>query len=154
MILDSLANSQRYPNLPARAAAALDYLRRTDFSQTPDGKYALDGDRLTADVKHCRTRTPEEAVWETHRRYIDVHYMIEGEERIGCLPFRDDLPIKKPYDPVSDGTVYDVQGESRRMAAGDFAVCLPDDVHAADLAAGTATAVVRKVVLKCLVSDS
>ena len=68
MIRDTLANSHRYRDLPPCVSAALEYLRQTDFSQTADGQHELDGDRLVAIVKHCRTKTPDQAVWETHRR--------------------------------------------------------------------------------------
>jgi len=152
MIRDTLANSHHYQNLPDGVPEALDYLRRTDFARTADGQYELDGDRLVAIVKHCRTRPPDQAVWETHRRHIDVHYMLEGVEDVGYLPWHEGLAVRRPYDAVNDGTVFDARGELFEVPAGSFVVFTPDDVHAADVCCGETTATVRKVVIKCRIA--
>jgi YhcH/YjgK/YiaL family protein len=151
MIHDTLANLLSYPDLPEIVKRALDYLCRTDFAQTADGQYELDGDRLVAIVKHCRPKPPQEAVWETHRRHIDVHYVIEGTVRMGHLKWREGLTIRKPYDAGNDSTTFDVRGELFEALTGSVVVFLPDDVHASDVAGDGTTPEVRKVVLKCLV---
>jgi biofilm protein TabA len=153
MIRDTLANSHSYHDLPEVVREALDYLRQTDFARTADGQYELDGKRLVAIVKHCRPRLPHEAVWETHRRHIDVHYMIEGLALMGHLPWREGLTVRKAYDAASDSTIFDAQGELFEASAGSVVIFTPQDVHASDLAGKGTTAEVRKVVMKCLLAD-
>jgi biofilm protein TabA len=152
MIHDTLANSQRYQHLPRGVADALDYLRRTDFGRTADGVYKLDGDRLVAIVKHCPTRLPDDALWETHRRHIDVHYILEGVSQMGCLTWHKEMPVRKPYDEAGDSTFFDCRGEMFAVSPGDFVICLTHDVHASDVALDGTIAEIRKVVMKCLVA--
>ena len=152
MIHDTLANWRRYQDLPGSVADAIDYLRRTDFARTADGQYELDGDRLVAIVKHCHTRLPDEAVWETHRWHVDVHYMLEGVEHMGCLPWHEGLAVRKPYNAANDGTVFDARGELFAVWPGQFVICMPHDVHASDVAGDGTIAEVRKVVMKCLIA--
>jgi YhcH/YjgK/YiaL family protein len=152
MIHDTLANSRLYQNLPQNVADAIEYLRRTDFAQTADGRYELDGDRLVAIVRHCQTKLADEAVWETHRRHIDVHCMLEGVEHMGCLAWHEGLAVRKPYDAAGDCTLFDVHGELFALSPGQFVICMPDDVHASDLAGPGPIAGVRKVVMKCRVA--
>ncbi len=153
MIHDTLANSHRHRDLPRGVSEAFAYLRRTDFAQTPDGRYELDGQRLVAIVRHCDTKPPDQAVWEAHRRHIDVHYVIEGAELVGYLPWREGLAAAKPYDEANDADFYDVAGQWLSLPAGSFIVFTPDDVHASDVAGPAATAAVRKVIMKCRTSE-
>ena len=180
MIFDRLDNLRHYGELPRGIAAAVDLLTRTDFHLVADGRHEIDGDRLVAIVQRYRTRPPAEAVWEAHRRHIDVQYMLEGTERMGHLLLRDDLPIKQPYDADRDAIFFDVQGslggeEGDRSifsegvnrpkngtvparpangcieaGPGDAAVFFPHDIHAPCLSVGDSAAEVRKVVVKCL----
>ena len=57
MIMDRIENASVYRVLGPAIAAALDYLRQTDFSQVPDGRHELDGDRLFSIVQHYSNQT-------------------------------------------------------------------------------------------------
>jgi YhcH/YjgK/YiaL family protein len=154
MILDRLDNASMYRSLGPRIAAALDYLRQTDFSQMADGRYELDGDRLVAMVQRYRTRPPAEAKWEAHRQYLDVQYLAAGAERIGYASLRPDLAVVQAYDEAKDVVFFDVAGSLFEVSAGSFAIFAPQDIHAPCLAAGAppTPADVLKVVIKCRVS--
>lgn len=153
MILDQIHHSLTYRCLGPRIAAALDYLRQTDFSQVAEGRHELDGDRLIAIVQRYQTRPHSEIIWESHRRYIDVQYIVTGTEQMGYVGLRPDLPVKQPYDEAKDVAFYDTQGSLFLFAPGNFAIFAPQDVHAPGLAAGSppTPAEVFKVVMKCRV---
>jgi YhcH/YjgK/YiaL family protein len=155
MILDRLENASMYRALGPAIAAALDYLRQTDFSQVPDGRHELDGDRLVSIVQHYRTRPLADAIWEAHRQYVDVQYLAQGAERIGYASLRDDVPVKMPYDAQKDAALYDVLGDFFEVHAGEFAIFTPCDIHAPGLAVtpSEASAMVHKVVVKCRVPE-
>ena len=104
-------------------------------------------------VRHCQTKLPEEAVWETHRRHVDVHCMLEGVEHMGCVAWHEGLIVRRPYDAASDSTFFDVRGEWFTLSPGQFVICTPQDVHASDIAGQRTISEVRKVVMKCLVAD-
>jgi len=152
MILDRLENADMYRGLEPRIVAALDYLRRADFSQLTDGRHELDGDRLFAIVQRYRTRPLADSLWETHRRYVDVQYLVAGTERMGFASLTPETPVRQPYDEAKDVAFYDAQGDCFDVRAGSFVVFAPHDVHAPGLAAGSppVPAEVFKVVVKCL----
>lgn len=153
MILDQLHHALMYRCLSPRIAAALDYLRETDFSQVSEGRHELDGDRLVAIVQRYQSRPHSEIIWESHRRYIDVQYIVTGTEQMGYVGLRPNLPIKQPYDEAKDVVFYDTQGSLFLATPGTFAIFFPHDVHAPGLAAGSppTPAEVFKVVMKCRV---
>jgi YhcH/YjgK/YiaL family protein len=154
MIVDRLENASMYRALGPAIAAAFDYLRQTDFSQVPDGRHELEGERLFAMVQHYQPRPLTEATWEAHRKYLDVQYIVRGIERIGYACLRDGLPVKQPYDAQQDYALYDAKGDFFTVRAGDFAIFAPHDIHAPSIAVATPedAGTVHKVVVKCRVS--
>ncbi len=153
MILDRLDNASMYRSLGPEIAAALDYLRQADFSEVPDGRHELDGERLFVIVQQYQTKPVAEAMWEAHRQYVDVQYVVQGAERIGYASLRDNLPVRRPYDAQKDLIFYDTAGDFFALQAGDFAIFTPHDIHAPGLALtpSGALAAVRKAVVKCRV---
>ena len=151
MILDRLENGDMYRALSDEMALALDYLRETDFRKVADGRHELDGDRVYAIVLRYRPKPLAEARWEAHRRYIDVQYVAQGIERMGCTSLRGDLPVRQPYDAKKDLVFYDAEGELFEVRAGGFAVFAPHDVHAPGLAMDSpeTASEICKVVVKC-----
>jgi len=153
MILDRLENAGLYRPMGANIALALDYLRRTDFSQMPVGRHEVDGDRVFAIVQRYRPKPLAQIVWEAHRQYIDVQYVAAGIERMGYVPLGDGLTVRQPYDAQKDAILFDAAGNLFTMSAGDFAIFAPHDVHAPGLATDLpeGSAEVCKVVMKCRV---
>jgi biofilm protein TabA len=156
MILDRLENAERHGSLGAEIALAFDYLRRTDFTGVASGRYTLDGDRVYAIVQRYRPKPLADALWEAHRRYVDVQYMAAGSERMGCTPLQDGLTIQKGYDPDGDAILFRADGELFRIDAGSFVIFTPDDVHAPGLAIDgpDSAGEVCKVVVKCRLAQS
>jgi YhcH/YjgK/YiaL family protein len=136
MILDRLENADLYRGLGPGIAAALDYLRATDFSRVPLGRQELDGARLFAIVQRYRTKPLNEAGWEAHRRYLDVQYVVEGDERMGYAPLQAGLAVKQAYDPEKDIAFFETWGDLFEVPAGRFAIFAPQDVHAPGLVPG------------------
>ncbi len=155
MILDRLENYELYRSLGHGIATALDYLRRTDFSQMADGRYEIDGDRVYAMVSRYQPKPLTAVSWEAHRQYIDVQYLALGAERMGYASLRDDSAAIGPYDPQKDFVLYDVRGDYFEVCQGSFAIFAPQDIHAPCLAVETPVqpSEVCKVVVKCRVQS-
>jgi biofilm protein TabA len=155
MILDRLEHAHLYRPLGVEIARALDYLRQTDLCKLADGRYELDGDRLFALVQRYRPKAASEALWEAHRRYVDVQYVAAGRERMGYTLLRSDLAVSRPYDPERDIIFYDTDGDLVEVPEGSFAVFMPHDIHAPGLTLEPPETVkeVCKVVVKCRVAD-
>jgi len=147
MILDHLHRADLYAGLSPSLRVAFDYLRTTDFARVTDGKHAVGDTGVFAIVSRYRTKRPEEAVWESHRRNIDVQCVIQGRERFGIVPLDSAPPVKTPYDDAKDVMFYEPGENTLPLAAGQFAVFFPQDVHAPGLADGEPSEVL-KVVMK------
>ena len=132
---------------------ALDFLRQVRGADLPDGRIEIAGDSVFALVQWYETvLATDPVVFEAHRQYIDVQYMLAGEEVIAWAPV-DRLVVTQPYDPASDawlGALPASYATFVRLMAGELAVLYPTDGHAPRVAAG-APAVVRKIVVKVAV---
>lgn len=94
------------------------------------------------------TRGRDGCFFESHRKYIDIQFILEGEECIDVLPIGD-LAVTKAYRDEKDVIKYaDNPGGNRlRLRAGEGAVFFPEDGHMPGQFAN-ATGVVRKTVVK------
>jgi YhcH/YjgK/YiaL family protein len=147
MILDHLDRADLYRGLSPGIATALDYLQSTDFSSVADGRYPLGESGVVALVSRYRTKSPADAVWESHRRNIDVQYVAMGSERFGYVPIDRAPPVKTAYSDEKDVMFYEPGADTLQLSAGQFAIFFPHDIHAPSLADGAAGEVL-KVVMK------
>lgn len=148
MIVDTLANRHLYAGLGKRIAAALDLIAAEDFRAQAAGKHEVEGASLFYLVQAYTTKPVEQASWESHRKYLDVQYIVEGTERMGWAPVSS-LRVTKPYDSAGDAALYKGDGAFLTAGPGTFFLLWPDDAHMPGIAAGS-PAPVRKVVVKVL----
>ena len=146
MIIDVLKNASLYVGPAKRGAAALAHLQTTDFRGLQPGRYDIDGDNLYVLVQHYTTRPEDGAEFESHRNYADVHYVVEGAERMGYAHIAR-LEVTQPYDAAKDCEMLRGQGDFVGLPAGTFAIMYPDDAHMPCLAVKD-SAPVNKVVVK------
>jgi biofilm protein TabA len=146
MILDHLSRAARYHQAAPGLTAAFEFLRTLDVAKLVDGRNPIDGDRLFAMLNRYRTKPHAQAVWESHRKYLDVQYVVSGSEWMGYVPLDRAPAIKTPYDAVRDVQFYEPCSDGFVMTAGQFAVFYPEDIHAPGLMAGRAVDVVKIVV--------
>lgn len=153
MIVDKIENSDKYNQLQPGIVKAFDYLRKTDFSKVENGRYELDGDKLVAIVMRYKTKLDEVAIWESHRKYIDVQFMADGTERFGYVNLSSAPPVKTPFNEEKDVIFYEPGTEMHEVSKGTFMIFYPDDIHAPSLACGNPPqpADVVKVVVKVAV---
>lgn len=146
MIYDHLDQQLRYRNCHPGLALAFDYLTTFD-PQTPDGRVDLDGDRVFALVQSYETSPASGRQFESHYNYVDLQYMVSGEEIIYHSPLG---PLKEsvPYNPEKDLIFY--TGEAAQaliMTPGMFTVLFPQDGHM-PCCSHRADAPAKKVVIK------
>ena len=113
MIVDFLSNSNLYNAIHPRIARALEYLAKTDFRSVPLGKYEVEGTKLFAIVNEYETKDAADCLWEAHRKYIDIHYILRGSELIGTTLLTNQLPTKD-YDTENDYWLFEA-GESKQI---------------------------------------
>ncbi len=151
MIYDFLANAETYRHVKPGIALALDYLKKTNFTDVPSGKYELDGGKVYALVQRYKTKPVAGSVWESHRKFIDVQFVFRGEERFGYVPLSEAPAVTQPYDDATDALLYAPATATLPLKAGQFAVFYPQDIHAPCLADNDMPSDVIKVVVKVAV---
>ncbi|WP_119967715.1 MULTISPECIES: YhcH/YjgK/YiaL family protein [Shewanella] len=150
MVVDSLAHHSLYHGLSPRLAKALTHLAETDFTQVEVGTYPLDGKDIFVIVNDYLTQPKETEPFEVHQQYIDVQFVVSGEEEFGYLPLANQTPLA-PYHQEHDFTEFDYESNKEDAAfiplkAGMFALFFPGDMH---MPGTLDTEVpVRKVVIK------
>jgi YhcH/YjgK/YiaL family protein len=150
MIYDQLKNSSVYRNLLPGLAQAFDYLH-SFRPGTPDGKYPLDGDHVYALVQSYPSAPASGKKFESHQRYVDLQYMVSGQEIIQYIPLHL-LKITDPCTAKNDCTLYELADTNATptpllMNAGDFSVLFPADGHKPGCSVAQPVPV-KKIVLK------
>lgn len=131
MIQDILENSSRYEALSPRFAKAFAFLRTVDGTQTP-GRHEIDGDDVFALVQTYATKPVESALFEAHRKYIDVQYLHQGRETILWAPLAAMKEATMLYDDSKDAALWKRVPDTTplHLSAGHFAILFPEDAHA------------------------
>lgn len=132
MILDRLENAKQYAGI----APGIDKVLAAVAAYTPEnyqtGKVELDGDNVFILRNAYTTGKKEGALMEAHRSYVDVMYMVEGEEMIYVKPTACLQNITMAYDPAQDALLATLDADTTavRLQAGSFVVLFPQDAHA------------------------
>jgi len=68
--------------------------------------------------------------FEAHKKYIDIHYIVDGSERI-AVSSASELSVAREYDDEGDYILYKTPMESSTLllTQGDIAIFFPDDAH-------------------------
>lgn len=144
MILDTLVNRKTYT--AGKLPSAFEWLAAHAGERLAPGRIEL-GDGLYALVQELETKPVADAVWESHRRYIDVQYLIEGDEVMGWAP-EPSLEPSAAYDESRDCRFYRAADSTLlSLKPGMFAVFFPQDGHATGLHRTTGGKL-RKIVVK------
>ena len=147
MILSQLAHWHRYAALSPHLAQAFAYLEQP-LPREP-GRQEIDGEVVYAIIVHHQTTPLDERLFEAHRRYLDIHYVTSGSERLYWTPLQALTEVRKPYNEEADEALYGLvpNRQSFLLEPGQFAVFFPEDGHI-PLCAATEPSPIEKVVLK------
>ena len=145
MIIDTLANLDFFKGLNEQLYKGLKFLKETDVTALPVGRYEIDGDAVFALVQAYETHLPEECRWEAHYTYTDIQYVVEGSERMGWKTL--DGVVKTEDRPEDDVYFFESDGDHFVLHAGQFAVFTPQDGHRPGLAVDR-PAPIKKIVVK------
>lgn len=138
--------AKHFEKFPARWNATFKFLAETDLKSLELGRIDLSED-VFALVSAYTTKRSDDAKYESHRKYIDLQYLIAGQELIG-LTKPDGLEVISPYSDENDITFYEFNGgELLSASPSNYFLFFPDDVHKPCVSVD-GQSVVRKVVIK------
>ena len=150
MILDNITNFLKYARSSESSLLAYDFIMNFKKKELPVGRYELDGDRCYALVQEYETAPESEKDFESHRRYIDLQYIIEGCEEMYWQQ-TNSLEEKIPYNEEADVAFYSGAVSCRfQVRADEFVVFYPQDGHKPGCCVQFPDKV-RKIVIKMLI---
>lgn len=126
MIFDTIENIKNYEGL-SRVYTALKFMAETDFTKIDLGRYELQGDDIFYMVQRYET-DPDKTISEAHKKYIDIQFMVDGEEIIGVAPISCEK-TETEAKPENDIWFYECKTEPLTLIKNSFMVLYPNDLH-------------------------
>lgn len=126
-----------------------EFVKSTDFDKLPLGKIEVDGENLfimNLDIKQGADF--ETQPLEMHRKYIDVHILLDGDENIGWKPIEEIENYTQEYNEDGDCALSD--DKSRffvELHPGEYCIVFPEDPHAPAISNGRIRKLIGKVKL-------
>jgi biofilm protein TabA len=113
----------------------------SDKVQLSDGVFVIE--------QAYETKLRADGFFESHRKFIDVQTVFEGEELMEVADIAR-MKDRQPYNPDRDLIVYEDSSDASllRVFAGQIAVFFPADVHMPTLRIRNDPVLVRKCVVK------
>ena len=149
MILGKNREAVAYRGLHPRLDRALECLTDEFLTSVGTETMKLEGEALYVTRFDYDTAPFEETFFESHKRYLDIHVMVKGSERVD-IAHPEGLTL---YE--NKGDFYGYLGDAEQsviLRPGDFLVVFPGDAHRLKIAVDQPEAV-SKVVFKILVYD-
>lgn len=152
MIYDKLDNISFYKGLSPDIYEGLLFLNATT-KDLENGLYVINP-RVKAIVSEYTTKEVNEYGYEAHHEYIDIQYLISGEEKIYCLPL-EYLIETKSYNEEQDAAFYEeasIKPHELLIGNGYFTILFPQDGHMPQLCVSEPN-IVKKVVIKVKIGE-
>ncbi len=148
MIIDKLENWEKYFTEESNLYTGISFIAKQFDNNVPDGRYEIIDNGIYAIVQSYMTDAPENKKLESHRRHIDIQYIVSGKEVIGWTPV-EGLRVMTPYSEENDVIFYhSVECISPLvLMPGMFTVFYPSDAHRPSCFVKEPEAV-RKIVVK------
>lgn len=146
MIFGNMQNMREYSFLETGLLECFAYAGTHNLAELKPGSYEIDGKRLFVNIVEYTTTIPENRIWEAHRKYLDLHLMLNGTEQID-LNFISNMEQK---DYVAADDFLPLEGEKNSsviLKSSDFLICYPNDGHRTAVAVGTPEKV-KKAIFK------
>lgn len=143
MIYDNISNIDKYQDdikLYAALIALKNYVNGENYDETSVASF---------NKQECTTCPLREAKLENHHKFIDIHYMIKGAERI-LVNYSSQLKRLTDYSEENDCELFELTGAERcvELHEGDFLVVYPGESHAPKLVVNNEVTTICKVVVK------
>ena len=132
MIVDRIGNAHLHYNISPIMARAFELLKDKTILTKPEGQYEIGDEDLYYIIVKSITQPIIERELESHRNYIDLQFVIDGQESIPCENILGpDMKIIKPYKTENDIAIYSLPQHftSIHLYKGMFALFFPEDAH-------------------------
>ncbi len=149
MIIDKLENHTLYQNIHKDFKKVFDFISNTNLLDLNLGKHTIDKNTVFAIVSEYDTKAEKNCLTETHKKYIDIQYIVKGEEYIAVKTLQNEIATT-PYNKETDAMFYTLKNLSKiKLSEKHFAIFFPDDIHQPTIQVDTPKKV-KKIVFKIL----
>ena len=109
---------------------AFKFLEDKDLKFLSIGKHLIDKEKVYATIIKTKSISLNSGKFESHKRYVDIHYLISGKETIGSCGVNK-LKVIRDYDEIDDSLLYSIPNEYDKinLKPGEFAVFFPGEGH-------------------------
>lgn len=137
-----------YTKLHPDFARAFEDIKKIIADNTEAGNYIIEEDKYFYMVQEYEAKLAANSKFEMHNKFIDIQYIIEGEEEI-----RFDVPeaLKPGLPPKGDNVYFDIASDTCDtvvLSAGEFAIIYPGEPHAPGIRHSENKKNIRKIVFK------
>ena len=127
---------------------AFKFFKNNDLIKLEVKRYDIDGDDLFATVSEYMSKNEETTKFEAHRKYIDIQYVISGNEIMNIAPLKTVTDVVTQYDATKDIEFMTTDKVINYTASpSNFFIFFPSDAHRPGLKSGV-NSPVRKIVIK------
>ena len=144
--IDKVQFAQQYALNKPMWDKAFAYLKETNLQEVKPGRVAIDGDNVYAIITEAPTKDYDKTAFESHKNYLDLQYVITGEENMAKAPLAS-VTLDKPYVERNDIMYYTGEGKVYTVPQNSFLLFFPSDAHRPNITPG-GNKVVKKVVIK------
>lgn len=128
MIFDSIKSKDNYKYFPL-LFQALCFLDNLSAQELPDANTIIIENKLFCNPVILISKPEKECIYEAHRKYIDLHYIVSGAERIATAHITT-LSSTIPYSSEKDIEFLEGAADGYYdLKPGQFMVCFPNDAH-------------------------
>ena len=140
MIYTKRKNLYRYLGQSESMDIAIRHILSADLTKLTKGRNEVEGDQVFINRFDYQTMTPEEAIWEDHIQYGDIHVLVSGQEKIGVTNIEALTETVRKVDEDFVGFEGDVEVWFP-MTTEDILIVYPEDVHMVKVILGESTLV-------------
>ena len=140
MIYTKRENLHRYLGISDAMDTAIRHIQTADLTQLAKGRNGVDGDQVFINRFDYQTMPQEQAIWEGHIQYADIHVLLSGQEKIGVTNIE---ALKETVRKAEEDFV-GFEGEVQSwfpMTTEDILIVFPEDVHMVKVVNGESTLV-------------
>lgn len=128
MIYTKKKNLERYLGLSEEMDTAIRFIQTADLRTLVKGRNEVDGDRVFINRFDYQTMPQQQAIWEGHLQYADIHVLLSGHEMIGVTNV--ELLTETVRKPQEDFVGFEGDVLSWfPMTTEDILIVFPEDIH-------------------------
>jgi len=147
MIIDTIKNASQYAELHPDLPKVLQQIAAVDPLTAETGRYDIPESEAFFMIQKYETKDVTKGLWEAHRKFIDLQFIVSGIELIGYKEISK-LQESVKYSEESDAAFLEGEGNFLLMGAGMFMILYPQDAHMPCISVETSPCSVVKIVAK------